>query len=46
MRLVECPKKRGVDGGVGIATLRGGNDDMAADTADVEGKEVLDSTTG
>jgi len=35
---------RGVDGGVGIATLRRGNDVMAADTADAEGKDVLDST--
>ncbi len=37
---------RGVDGGVGIATLRGGNDDMAADTIDAEGKSVSDTTIG
>jgi len=37
---------RGMVHGVDRATLSGGNDDMVADTADVEGKEVSGSTIG
>lgn len=37
---------RDVNGGVVIATLRGGNDVMEDDTADVEGKEVSYSAIG
>lgn len=37
---------RGVDEGLGIATLQGSNDDMVDGTADAEGKEVSHSTIG
>lgn len=37
---------RVVDGEVGMAPLRGDNDDMAVDTTEGEGKEVSDSATG
>lgn len=37
---------RGVDGGVGIATLRRGNDVMVVDTVDAKGNVFLDSAIG
>lgn len=37
---------RGVDGGIGMAPLKGGNDDMVTHSFDVEGKYASYTTVG